>query len=74
MRIRIHTYIHGYSDLFGLVPDSITRNYICLKKKRMVGNGARVLIPAGAMKTVESIKEITANNYSEDEIHALLLK
>ncbi|CAH8356473.1 unnamed protein product [Eruca vesicaria subsp. sativa] len=40
----------------------------------MVGGGARVSIPAKTRKTVQTIKEITAGNYSEDEIHAMLLE
>ncbi|CAF2102684.1 BnaA05g29970D [Brassica napus] len=39
----------------------------------MVGSGARVSIDADTRKTIQTIKEITAGNYSEDEIHAMLL-
>lgn len=42
------------------------------KKKRMVGSGARVSIPASTRKMIQNIKEITAGNYSEDEILAML--
>ncbi|CAH2054594.1 unnamed protein product [Thlaspi arvense] len=38
----------------------------------MVGSGTRVSIPASTRKTIQNIKEITAGNYSEDEIHAML--
>lgn len=40
----------------------------------MVGSGARVSIDADTRKTIQTIKEITAGNYSEDEIHAMLLE
>ncbi|KAL0744168.1 hypothetical protein Bca4012_085681 [Brassica carinata] len=40
----------------------------------VVGSGARVSIPADTRKTIQNIKEITAGNYSEDEIHAMLLE
>ncbi|XP_010547194.1 PREDICTED: GBF-interacting protein 1-like isoform X2 [Tarenaya hassleriana] len=38
----------------------------------MVGGGIRVSIPASTRKMIHSIKEITAGNYSEDEILAML--
>ena len=38
------------------------------------GGGARVSIPAKTRKTIQTIKEITAGNYSEEEIHAMLLE
>ncbi|KAJ4886000.1 hypothetical protein Rs2_25748 [Raphanus sativus] len=38
------------------------------------GGGARVSIPAKTRKTIQNIKEITAGNYSEEEIHAMLLE
>ncbi|XP_010486335.1 PREDICTED: GBF-interacting protein 1-like [Camelina sativa] len=38
----------------------------------MVGSGARVSIPASTRKMIQNIKETTAGNYSEDEIHAML--
>lgn len=38
----------------------------------MVGSGSRVSIPATTRKTIQNIKEITAGNYSEDEILAML--
>ncbi|XP_010524628.1 PREDICTED: GBF-interacting protein 1-like [Tarenaya hassleriana] len=38
----------------------------------MVGGGTRVSIPASAKKMIQSIKEITAGNYSEEEILAML--
>ncbi|VVA96843.1 unnamed protein product [Arabis nemorensis] len=38
----------------------------------MVGSGSRVSIPASTRKLIQNIKEITAGNYSEDEIHAML--
>ncbi|KAL1211997.1 GBF-interacting protein 1-like [Cardamine amara subsp. amara] len=38
----------------------------------MVGSGARVSIPASTRKKIQSIKEITGENYSEDEILAML--
>ncbi|KAF3586056.1 hypothetical protein F2Q69_00032200 [Brassica cretica] len=40
----------------------------------MVGSGARVSTDADTRKTIQTIKEITAGNYSEDEIHAMLLE
>ncbi|CAH8290601.1 unnamed protein product [Eruca vesicaria subsp. sativa] len=40
----------------------------------MVGSGARVSFSADTRKTIQTIKEITAGNYSEDEIHAMLLE
>ncbi|KAF8091515.1 hypothetical protein N665_0444s0029 [Sinapis alba] len=39
----------------------------------VVGSGGRVSIPAETRKMIQTIKEITAGNYSEDEIHAMLL-
>ncbi|KAJ0234065.1 Flocculation protein [Hirschfeldia incana] len=39
----------------------------------VVGSGGRVSITAETRKTIQTIKEITAGNYSEDEIHAMLL-
>lgn len=60
--------------------DSITRkphSFEKEKKKRermMVGSGARVSTDADTRKTIQTIKEITAGNYSEDEIHAMLLE
>ncbi|KAF8082057.1 hypothetical protein N665_0850s0009 [Sinapis alba] len=38
------------------------------------GGGARVSIAAETRKTIQTIKEITAGNYSDDEIHAMLLE
>ncbi|KAG2318153.1 hypothetical protein Bca52824_021275 [Brassica carinata] len=38
------------------------------------GGGARVSIPAKTRKTIQNIKEITAGNYGEEEIHAMLLE
>ncbi|CAN7113249.1 unnamed protein product [Brassica rapa subsp. narinosa] len=38
------------------------------------GGGARVSIPAKTRKMIQTIKEITAGNYSEEEIHAMLLE
>ncbi|CAN8269979.1 unnamed protein product [Cochlearia groenlandica] len=38
----------------------------------MVGTGARVSSQASVRKTVQNIKEITAGNYSDDEIIAML--
>lgn len=69
-----YTYIYMAIQTFSVWSQIQLPEAIFFWKKRMVGNGARISIPAGAMKTVETIKEITADNYSEYEIHAMLLK